>query len=71
MKETARREVRITLAGVSRICLAAAIGAFMDYLLAPPIRWGLLALALGFGLGALAMKHKSQRGSDGPDASKP
>lgn len=60
-RETARREVQITLAGVARIFLAATVGAFAEALLAPPIRWGLLGLAVAFGGGALWMEHKKRR----------
>lgn len=65
-RDRARREVKITLAGAARIALAGAIGAFLETIIGPPVRWGLLLLAMAFGLGAMAATHhRSDRPTGG------
>lgn len=67
MRDASRREVTVTLGGFTRVFAASAVGAFLDEILGPPVRWGLLALALICGAGALWVKSR-QRGGDGPNA---
>ena len=61
----ARHEVEITLAGAARILLAGALGAFLEVLVGPPIRWGLLALGGMFALGAVMASHRQHPPREG------